>query len=183
MATQRNRRPLSCNATQIITQAELAHLDQLKPAHDEYEEMRQQIRERALQGVPVEQGRFEVKVALREQRNLTHQVLRAMLGAAAEILIDNIPPTIKHFMSICEAAHGTCQHVAPQRVIDPPTELDEDQPDECPRQVLEELVAILSQQLEATRVVRRPRGIPVRARRREPGLLGQPSRRSPPDFS
>lgn len=105
-----------------------------------------------------------------------------MLGPAAECVIDNIPPTVRHQMSIQEAPTGKHQCGAPRPAFNPSDWVEEDQLDECPLRLREELVARLMELPELPPMSSKPREIPVPARAPGPLPSRRPGRRTVPDF-
>jgi len=90
--------------SQPIKQAELERLEELRPLAREYESLRALLREKHLDGVETEPGRYSLRVSRHELRSFSHAKLVRLLGEArAEELRARIEPTIQCRIAVVDS--------------------------------------------------------------------------------
>ena len=129
----------------LVTQAELLRLDTVKKEADR---LREQIRDRVLDGALVEPGKLCVRVETCRKRSLSHEALRRLMGHHAELIINALPMVTSHKMLI-RSNESNLSGDEPKAVFDPSVNVKSGTIDKSPRIPLSEVVNILSTALKS----------------------------------
>ena len=127
----------------FVTQEELGRLHQLQEADHQYGELRCDIRGRILLGAPVEPGSFSVTVKTDEERRISQDSLKVLLGEdVAEILINAVPRTVRHKVLVrpCSESHEEAEW---EPVFDPELAPVDGRLEEFPRMPVVDLIKLL----------------------------------------
>lgn len=123
----------------VVTQEELLRLKSLETEHWT---LRNDIRNRILDGGPVEPGRVCVSVKTNRHRKATHSALWTLFGQKAEYVINALPRITIHNVSI-HVGDANLTEDQPRPVFDPSNTVKSGTPDESPEMSLDDLLVLL----------------------------------------
>ncbi|MCA9031000.1 MAG: hypothetical protein KDA66_09345 [Planctomycetaceae bacterium] len=88
-----------------ITQEELIRLRTLKSAQREYEQLRQQVREKYMNGAPIVAGELSLTATVSEQRSFSSKSLAALVGREEMLrLRDQLEPKCVVCLSVIDSS-------------------------------------------------------------------------------
>jgi hypothetical protein len=102
----------------MITQEELRELIKLEKVKHQAEQLRESIRNRALQGAKIEPGKLKVSVTSEKKIQLNQKSIRVLLGALGNEILASLPRQIIYKMFV--RSYASSKHEPkPAAVVDP----------------------------------------------------------------